>query len=264
MALILGSIGLILGFVALILDLIELGYFCLMPMLFVLLFERDFVRYDCKIEPAEVLKWSWEEGLRVLKPILKMYPIVMILLLILVLVEEPSINFTDRPICELIEVPAYGLNFRLIWWTIFGLFGLLIIGLTGVLEGGMRITKMSMSTVPNQGIKYSAKNALEFSLICSLIFGIIICLINGLKFGLATGLTFGMILGLLFGGFAVIQHFSLRFILCLEGFLPWNLVSFLDYATERIFLRKVGGGYVFVHRMLMDYFADLEPGPEER
>jgi len=74
----------------------------------------------------------------------------------------------------------------------------------------------------------------------------------------------GPIIGLYFGGLAVIQHFALRFVLSRKGLLPWKLVPFLDYATERIFLRKVGGGYVFVHRMLMDYFADLEPGPEER
>jgi len=30
-------------------------------------------------------------------------------------------------------------------------------------------------------------------------------------------------------------------------------------ATDRIFLRKVGGGYIFIHRMLMEYFAALEP-----
>jgi hypothetical protein len=29
------------------------------------------------------------------------------------------------------------------------------------------------------------------------------------------------------------------------------------YATERIFLRKVGGGYIFIHRPLQDYFAEL-------
>ena len=27
--------------------------------------------------------------------------------------------------------------------------------------------------------------------------------------------------------------------------------------AERIFLRKVGGGYIFVHRLLQDYFAEL-------
>jgi hypothetical protein len=44
----------------------------------------------------------------------------------------------------------------------------------------------------------------------------------------------------------------------LPGQLPFNLVPFLDYAAERIFLRKVGGGYIFIHRYLMEYFAALE------
>jgi len=28
-------------------------------------------------------------------------------------------------------------------------------------------------------------------------------------------------------------------------------------ATDRIFLRKVGGGYIFIHRLLQEYFASL-------
>jgi hypothetical protein len=76
---------------------------------------------------------------------------------------------------------------------------------------------------------------------------------------------FGVFVGMLFGGGrAVVQHFVLRFVLQREDYLPRKLIPFLDYATERIFLRKVGGGYVFVHRMLMDYFASLEPGPGGR
>ena len=33
--------------------------------------------------------------------------------------------------------------------------------------------------------------------------------------------------------------------------------QFLDYATERIFLRKVGGGYIFIHQLLQDCFTEL-------
>ncbi|GIK58621.1 MAG: hypothetical protein BroJett015_42840 [Chloroflexota bacterium] len=29
--------------------------------------------------------------------------------------------------------------------------------------------------------------------------------------------------------------------------------------ANRIFLRKVGGGWVFIHRTLLDYFASLHP-----
>jgi TM2 domain-containing membrane protein YozV len=34
-------------------------------------------------------------------------------------------------------------------------------------------------------------------------------------------------------------------------------VDFLDYAAERIFLHKVGGGYSFYHRLLREYFVSL-------
>jgi hypothetical protein len=46
-----------------------------------------------------------------------------------------------------------------------------------------------------------------------------------------------------------------------NGDIPWNYVGFLDYAADRIFLRKVDGGYIFIHRMLMEYFAALETEP---
>jgi len=39
---------------------------------------------------------------------------------------------------------------------------------------------------------------------------------------------------------------------------PWHYAAFLDDAAERILLRKVGGGYTFIHRYLLDYFARLE------
>ena len=38
-----------------------------------------------------------------------------------------------------------------------------------------------------------------------------------------------------------------------KGCLPWTLVRFLDHAAERVFLRKVGGGYIVVHRLLQDH-----------
>jgi hypothetical protein len=49
-----------------------------------------------------------------------------------------------------------------------------------------------------------------------------------------------------------------RIFLCLGGFMPWNCKHFLDYAAERILLRKVDNRYIFVHRLLQDYFASLK------
>src|SRR5205814_8403011 len=35
----------------------------------------------------------------------------------------------------------------------------------------------------------------------------------------------------------------------------------LNYAAERILLRKVGGGYIFIHRLLLEYFSTLNSAP---
>jgi hypothetical protein len=62
------------------------------------------------------------------------------------------------------------------------------------------------------------------------------------------------------GGKACLQHLVLRRLLVRNKAAPWRYVEFLDEATDRLLLRKVGGGYVFVHRLLLDYFADLQAG----
>ena len=49
----------------------------------------------------------------------------------------------------------------------------------------------------------------------------------------------------------------MRVLLWIEGGAPLNYVAFLDYACDRVFLQKVGGGYIFVHRLLLEYFASL-------
>jgi hypothetical protein len=45
----------------------------------------------------------------------------------------------------------------------------------------------------------------------------------------------------------------------LKGYMPLNIVAFLDQCARLILLKKVGGGYIFIHRMLLDYFAELTP-----
>lgn len=79
----------------------------------------------------------------------------------------------------------------------------------------------------------------------------------GLLAGVFFGLLFGFLFALFYGGITVIKHYTLRWLLHRNGALPLRLVPFLDYCTERIFLRKVGGGYTFVHRLLMEHFAAM-------
>ncbi|HMT20301.1 MAG TPA: hypothetical protein PKE20_03490, partial [Promineifilum sp.] len=68
-----------------------------------------------------------------------------------------------------------------------------------------------------------------------------------LYLGIGSGLAFGLL--------AYLQHRRLCHILHDRGHLPPDLADFLNYAAERNLLRKVGGGYTFIHALLQDYFA---------
>jgi hypothetical protein len=43
-----------------------------------------------------------------------------------------------------------------------------------------------------------------------------------------------------------------------NGNIPWDYARFLDYATKLGFLEKVGNGYIFIHRLLLEHFAQME------
>ncbi|MCB8988952.1 MAG: hypothetical protein H6661_14520 [Ardenticatenaceae bacterium] len=100
-----------------------------------------------------------------------------------------------------------------------------------------------------------------------LLIGFLVGLILGLVFGFLVGLLIGLLAGLLvglfrYGGVVPIQHYTLRWLLAWWGVLPYpfrdrGLIAFLDAMHERILLRRVGGGWVFVHRSLLEYFASL-------
>ena len=60
------------------------------------------------------------------------------------------------------------------------------------------------------------------------------------------------------GLLVVVRHFVLRFWLWRAGVFPWNAPQFLDDARARVLLQRIGGGYSFTHRLLLDYFADLD------
>jgi hypothetical protein len=55
----------------------------------------------------------------------------------------------------------------------------------------------------------------------------------------------------------ILGHLSLRFLLASSSLAPLNLARFLDFCDERLILKRVGGSYVFFHRLLLDYFAAL-------
>jgi len=130
-----------------------------------------------------------------------------------------------------------------------------------VLLFGLSVTKIEVTTKSNQGMWNSAKNFALFVLFFGLFFGLFGGLFgglfDGLFDGLVVGLFFGLFFGLEYGGAVYIQHFTLRLILCQQGHMPWNYARFLDKAVEHLFLQKVGGGYIFIHRLLLEHFAAM-------
>ena len=139
-----------------------------------------------------------------------------------------------------------------------------------MLESGLSVGDIKIRDIPNQGVQRSAWNALVFGLgglvfglvgglvfglVVGLVFGLSVWSVGGLYSTLAVGLGVGLFGALNAGGQACLEHLALRILLVRNGSIPWNYVKFLDYAAERILLRKVGGGYIFIHRMLLEYFA---------
>jgi DNA polymerase III delta prime subunit len=131
--------------------------------------------------------------------------------------------------------------------------------------GLKRTTDVPRTTMPNQGIRQSVRNALLVAtsvFACVLATGTIWGVVSlssvpvGLSFGLLFAFPIGLAAGLAQGGIPGLQHLMLRLILHVRGSLPWNLRPFLDAAAERILLRKVGGAYIFIHGLFLEYFAE--------
>ena len=156
----------------------------------------------------------------------------------------------------------------------FGIVLFPILGaLIGMISGGLTGPNLEIRSTPNQGIRQSAINIGIFALIGGLTLGLVWGLFNLLPSLLLTGLTpraldwlrYGshniLVMGVicaLVPGAACLQHFTLRFILWCNELAPWNYARFLSYAVDRHFLQNVGGGFIFVHRLLMEHLARME------
>lgn len=189
------------------------------------------------IQPVETLRWSW---IRALKGVL---------------------------VGSVIGV-VIGLGIELNDWLIFGLkfepYSILLFGRTGAISGVMfgglnpGIVETKGKVSPNQGIKLSGRNAIIAG--CSIGFGTAIgfSLTMGPLFGSVIGLGFLILATLWYGGFDIIQHYLLRFLFWQDDIAPWHYGRFLDYGVGCILMRRIGGGYIYIHRLLMEYFATLD------
>lgn len=213
-----------------------------------------------RIEPTEIFRWSWKRAWQWLGWGCGVGLILSIPLLL------------ARTIEVIVLLPLTSL--------LFMLFG----GFTKQLRMG------EINTVPNQGIWETGRNALKIGLLATVIYSLISWMILSLNtiipnlapslllpsgestpwlsiraslpFGIIAGMIVGMVMGLVGAegsGVIVLQHFVLRLLLRQQGRLPWNYSQFLDGCTNRILLQRVGGNYIFIHRLLLEHFANWRP-----
>ena len=127
-----------------------------------------------------------------------------------------------------------------------------------LLLGGLQKNKLETKSRPNQGIRLSASNAILTTLLFGIPPGLIFGFAVGPTAGLMAGVVLGPMAGSVYGGANVMKHFGLRLLFWYKDYIPFNYISFLNHASRHVLLHKVGGGYVFEHRLLQDYFANLD------
>ena len=153
-----------------------------------------------------------------------------------------------------------GILLGLVWGLGFGLMLGVSSGLAGV--------EIEAKTVPNQGIWRSTLNAAwigsSFGLIITLlaVLGFTLMGLNETCQWIAAPLILvgfgglGTVVNL--AGRACLRHLTLRLALWSQGIMPWNYTRFLNSAVGDVFLQRAGGSYFFMHRMLLEHFAQIE------
>jgi hypothetical protein len=202
-----------------------------------------FLAFDRGIQPAEEIGWSWGAVRANLRAKIRSG-----------IVRGMSIG-----------VPV-AIIFKVWGWRTALLFGLAFFAQTMFLEialGGLSPRVSATHTTPNEGIRRSIRNAVVVALPTASLFAVFTGLALGAKLGAALGLVDSV--GTLFivfvavalpaGGRAWLQHYALRVVVAAANLAPLRCIRFLDYAGDRILLRRVGGGYMFIHRTLLEYFA---------
>jgi hypothetical protein len=167
---------------------------------------------------------------------------------------------------------------------LYGLLMGLALGATFGLLSGLDVGFDPRQGEPATGIQSSRRNGVVAGTAGGLFFGGIFWLVFGLGYALtspavhalAGALGFqavywphaaiedvvvatvvsGIVTAARFGVGAYLRHQVLRQLLVHNGCAPRDYVAFLDYTTRLILLRRRGGGYEFVHRMLLEHFAD--------
>lgn len=154
-----------------------------------------------------------------------------------------------------------GLGFGLIFGGFFALGTSIFSLLLALLLAFIGTPPVDERPRPGQGVRHALVNAWLMTGVSALVFGLPAWLVDsqiGNYFFLR--LLLNVVLPPIFayyGGLSYIQHMTLRYALQRQGVLPFKLVPFLEAMVQRNLLKKVGGGYSFIHSALLEYFAAL-------
>lgn len=158
-----------------------------------------------------------------------------------------AVRLTDNILPALLSTAVFSF--------LLGLVCEVIGGIVSVCVGGINSAEIINTRVrPNEGIYNSLRYMIWILLISSLLFGF-----SGFifKFPRIFAISLGGVTALLSAGSVILKHSILRLIMWLCRLTPFNYTAFLSYCTDCILLQRVGGGYIFIHRSLLDYFSLL-------
>ena len=221
-----------------------------------------------KIKVIDKFKWS-------LKKTLRLAPVSFLLSTCVGLIAEflygliLTYLFLEAPLKSILESFSYEflttrIDLKIAAVFIFNILGIMFCLIRGIVNSEIDISK---KTIPNQGIFRSVRYSLSIAFLNLIIIYLATILLNNVLINLDSDFyfpiyfwtTFGFFFGYAAGGGAsVIKHSILRFILYVNHKIPWNYARFLDHVSKILLMKKVGGGYVFYHRMLMEHFANME------
>ncbi len=155
--------------------------------------------------------------------------------------------------------------------------------LLSVLINVFTVPEISIRSRPNEGIVRSWRSAVFSYLfyilapaVIGLLYDLFIHIMNNLNgkhieaYSIASNFSRRMftwnqvaaVLGLYFGGMAALQHYYLRLLLFLFDVFPLRLCRFFNEMSRLVFLRRVGGGYSFAHRLILEHLAKDAPHPK--
>ncbi len=216
-----------------------------------------------EIQPMELVSWSWR---RMLGTLIK-YLILAVICDFLMCISGVYLFFLLNPEASIsMASPIIALSFFVVLLVavVIPFFALLFSMLKGITSGfSVNVLDPQKIVIPNQGIRRSIRYSLLSGLISLLVVGVPLLIALLFKISLLSIIILNiapllvLIMMLYIGGVASLQHLVLRWLLRREGAMPWNYSRFLDFASERMLLQKVGGGYMFVHRFVLEYFASL-------